>query len=180
MTFLVLKTIHIVGFVAWFAGLFYLVRMFVYYREAQDKPMPEKEILSAQFLLMQKRVYKIICNPAMGLTWICGMGMLHIYGKEWFLENSWMHIKLVLLVLLSGYTGTCGKMIKKFEKGELQYSSFQLRLINEVPSLFLLAIVLLAIFKNATDAIYIFGAVFLIGILLFLGAKAYKRSREKN
>lgn len=180
MTFLVLKTLHIIGFVAWFAGLFYLVRMFVYYREAQDRPLAEKEILSAQFLLMQERVYKIICNPAMLLTWICGLVMLHLHGFEWLKLNSWMHIKLFLLVLLSGYTGSCGKMIKDYKKGKLGYSSIKLRMMNEVPTLFLLAIVLLAVFKNTSNTIYVFGAVLLMGFFLFLGIKAYRRSRETN
>ncbi len=178
MIFSVLKTLHIVGFVSWFAGLFYLGRMFVYYREAQDKSEPEKRILSDQLLIMQNRVYKIICNPAMIVTWICGIGMLHIYGTDWFVASNWMHIKLLLLILLSGFTGSCGKMIKTHERGESKYSSFQYRLMNEIPTLFLLTIVLLAVFKNSANAFYVFGAVLLLGFFLFLGTRMYKKSRE--
>lgn len=180
MVFSILKTLHIVGFVSWFAGLFYLGRMFVYYREAQDKQEPEKKILSDQLQIMQNRVYKIICNPAMIVTWLCGLGMLHIYGTEWLLASGWMHIKLLLLILLSGFTGYCGKMVKNNAKGNTQYSSFQYRLMNEVPTLFLLTIVLLAVFKNSANAFYVFGAVLLLGFFLFLGTKLYKNSRESK
>jgi len=154
--------------------------MFVYYREAQDKSNPEKKILSAQLMVMQQRVFKIICNPAMTITWICGIWMLHIYGKDWFIENSWMHIKLLLLIGLSGFTGYCGKMVKAHAQGTAQYSSFQYRLINEIPTLFLFAIVLLAVLKNSANAFYVFGAVLLLGFFLFLGTKMYKKRRESK
>jgi len=154
--------------------------MFVYYREAQDKAEPEKKILSNQLLLMQKRVYKIICNPAMTITWICGLAMLHIYGKEWFIENSWMHVKLLLLIALSGFTGYCGKVLKSHAKGESKYTSFQYRLMNEIPTLFLFTIVLLAVIKNSANAFYVFGAVLLLGFFLFLGTKMYKKSRQSK
>lgn len=177
---LYLKAFHIVGFVAWFAGLFYLVRMFVYSAESMEKQEPERTILSKQFILMEWRVYKIICNPAMVLTWACGLGMLFLYGTEWLVANPWMHIKLTLLVLMTGYHHFCKRVIKKIEKGETTFNSFQFRLLNELPTLFLISIVLLAVLKNSLNFLYAFLGVLLFGFLLFIFAKMYKKHREKN
>lgn len=180
MTILLFKSIHIIGFVAWFAGLFYLVRMFVYHVESENKPQPDRDILTAQFALMERRVYGIICNPAMTITWIAGLSMIYLYGMEWFKANTWLHIKLILLVLLTLYHLWCGRLIKKLDLGESQLSSFQFRLANEVPTLFLFAIVFLASYRNLGDASKIFGLVLLVGIFLFLGAKFYKKIRNNK
>ncbi len=180
MTLLYLKALHIFGFVAWFAGLFYLVRMFVYHVEAADKAEPERAILQKQFNLMEWRVYKIICNPAMMITWTCGLGMLYMNGMEWFKLNSWMHIKILLLILLTVYHVYTKSIIRKLEKGELPFNSFQFRLLNEVPTLFLLAIVLLAVIKNNLNFLYAFGGILAFGFVLYMATKAYKRRRERG
>ncbi len=172
----IFKALHIVGFTAWFAGLFYLVRMFVYHREAFDKAAPEKEILTKQFNLMEWRVYKIICNPAMIITLVFGIAML-IYNPE-YMKMPWIHVKLTLLVLLIGYHHYCKSVIKKLEKGEANLTSFRLRLMNEVPTLFLLAIVLLAVLRDNANYLYVFGGLFLFGLVMYLIAKAYKKKRE--
>ncbi len=174
------KAFHIVGFVAWFAGLFYLIRMFVYYREAMDKEEPERRILTAQLNLMQWRVYKIICNPAMVITWICGVVMLIIHGVEWLGANPWMHIKLTLLILLTGYHHYCKQIIKKLEKGEATYTSFQFRLLNELPTLFLFSIVLLAVLKNSLNFLWAFLGILAFGFILFFAAKMYKKFRKRR
>ena len=166
---------HIIGFVAWFAGLFYLVRMFVYHTEAYDKASPEKEILTKQFNMMEWRVYKIICNPAMNVTLTFGISML-VYNPA-YLQMPWLHVKLTLLVLLIGYHHYCKSIIKKLEKGKTGFSSFQFRLLNELPTLFLFSIVLIAVLKSSVNYIYLFGGIILLGLLLYLIAKAYKRSR---
>ncbi|MBP7274105.1 MAG: protoporphyrinogen oxidase HemJ, partial [Saprospiraceae bacterium] len=123
-----LKALHIVGFVAWFAGLFYLVRIFVYHAEAAEKPQPDCDILSKQFGIMEQRVYKIICNPAMMITFTAGFCMLYLQ-PEW-LKMGWMHIKLTLLFLLLGYHLYCKRIIKKFASGDVAFNSFQFRLLN--------------------------------------------------
>lgn len=174
------KSLHIVGFVAWFAGLFYLVRMFVYHREAHDEVQPKRDILTQQFHLMEQRVYKIICNPAMMLTWICGLAMIFLYGWEWFKVNSWLHIKLVLLLGLTYYHLWCKKMIIKLEKGDFSMSSHRWRLLNEVPTVFLLAIVLLAVYRNALDFAYALAGIMGFMILLMMGVRAYRKARERN
>jgi putative membrane protein len=174
------KSLHIVGFVSWFAGLFYLGRMFVYHREAFDQPEPAKSILTQQFIQMQWRVYKIICNPAMMITWTFGLAMLFLHGLEWLGANPWMHVKLLLLVLLTVYQIWSKRLISDLEKGIFRYSSFQFRLLNEVPTLFLLSIVLLAVYKNALDFLYAFLGIIGFMAALYFGAKAYRRARERQ
>ena len=98
MLHLYLKSLHIIGFVSWFAGLFYLVRMFVYHSEAADKPELIREDWKRQYTAMQWRVYKIICNPAMMITWTCGILML--VNTPAFLQQEWLQTKLLLLVFL--------------------------------------------------------------------------------
>lgn len=171
------KAFHIIGFVAWFSGLFYLVRMFVYHVEAQDKPEPERSIQTQQFHLMEGRVYKIICNPAMMLTWICGVSMLYLYGAEWIKVNTWLHLKLVLLTLLTGYHYYCKTLIVKLEKGETKLSSAHFRMLNEVPALFLFAIVLLAVLRSLANFAYVFLGVVALGLIIFLIIKA--RNKKK-
>ncbi len=179
MALLLFKSLHIVGFVAWFAGLFYLVRIFVYHAEALAKPQPERDVLSRQFNLMEWRVYRIILGPAVVLTWACGTAMLFIHGWEWLMVNWWMLVKLLLLVLLTGYHHSCKGIIRKMEQGEVPFTSFQFRLLNEVPTIFLVAIVLLAVYRNGLNALYAFGGMIAFGFLLFIAAKLYKQSREK-
>ena len=180
MLLLLLKALHIIGFVSWFAGMFYLVRLFVYHTEAYDKASPEKEILCKQLNIWEWKVYKIICTPAMVITWICGTMMIIDYGMEWFIANTWLHIKLVLLILLSGYQHYCKGLIKKLAVGKTKFTSFQFRLFNELPTLFLISIVLLAVFKNMLNFLYAFIGILITGILLYVIAKMYKNKREAN
>ena len=176
----IFKIVHIIGFTAWFAGLFYLVRMFVYHTEAYDDPQPRQDILKDQFHLMEERVYKIICNPAMTITWIFGLLMIYSNGWDWFKVNYWLHGKLLLVFALSGYQGYCGSLIKKLEKGKAGFSSTQFRLFNEVPTLFLILIASLAVFKNATNPfILVISIIGVIGVLVFF-TRLYKNIRAKN
>ena len=178
-TILVFKSLHVIGFVSWFAGMFYLVRMFVYYRESLDKAEPERSILSDQFLQMQWRVYKIIMNPAMMITWTAGILMLVL--NTGYLQQGWMHVKLLLLVLLTGYHLYCKQIIRQFESGITKLDSFKLRLFNEVPTLFLVSISFIAVFGKAgtLNYLYLLIGVALFGGLIYFGARAYKRKREK-
>lgn len=178
MLHLYLKSLHIIGFVSWFAGLFYLVRMFVYHAEAADKPEALREDWKKQYTAMQWRVYKIICNPAMMITWTCGILML--VNTPAFLEQGWLQTKLVLLVLLTGYHLYCKGIIKKQEEEKSTYTSFQFRLLNELPTLFLVAIVLLAVVKDLLNFVFLFLGVLAFGFTLFFAARAYKKFREQR
>lgn len=178
MLHLYLKSLHIIGFVAWFAGLFYLVRMFVYHTEAADKPESIKEDWKKQYTAMQWRVYKIICNPAMMLTWTCGILML--INSPYFLEQGWLQVKLVFLVLLTVYHLYCKGIIAKQENGKTTFTSFQFRLLNELPTLFLAIIVLLAVVKDLLNFVYLFLGIIAFGVTLFLSARAYRKYRESK
>lgn len=180
MIILYAKVLHIIGFVAWFAGLFYLVRIFVYHVEADEKPQPDRNILQRQYHIMQWRVYKIIINPAMMITWTGGLTMIFLYGYDWFKLNYWLHAKLLLLLGLVFYQVYCKKMITKLERGERPLNSWQLRLLNEVPTVFLLTITLLAVLKNTLDAGIAFTIVLGFMCFLYAGAKLYRRRREQQ
>ena len=166
--------------VAWFAGLFYLVRLFVYHTEAFEKENPKKDILCAQYHVMEDRLFRLICQPALGLVWIFGLAMIFYNGMEWFKENNWLHVKIVLVFALSAYHDYNRKIIKKLKLNQLVMSPFRFRLYNEVPTLFLLAIVLLAVYKNLLNFGYTFMAILAFGILLFLIAKFYRNIRLKS
>ena len=171
---------HLIAMVAWFAGLFYLVRLFVYHTEAFSKENPEKDILCTQYGIMEERLFKIICQPALGLVWIFGLAMIFHNGWDWFKENPWLHVKIAMVFGLSIYHEYNKKIIKKLKKGEFIMSPFKFRLYNEVPTLFLLGIVLLAVYKNLLNFGYTFIGILAFGVVLFLIAKAYKNKRLKS
>ena len=174
----IFKSLHVIGFVAWFAGLFYLVRLFVYHREAMDKAPDEKKILTGQYEIMESRLYKIITNPAMILTWVGGIGMLIINTD--YLTFGWMQTKLVLLVLLTGYHHMLPGIMRKLSAEQSTMSSFRFRLFNELPTLFLIGIVLLAVYKDLADVLWVFLTLIGVSILLFLFAHWYKKRREST
>ena len=180
------KALHVIGFVSWFAGLFLLVRLFVYHTEAWERPEPEKGILSNQFATMEERVYRIILNPAMGITWIAGLVMIGLGlfadAAPNYLKSGtpgWMHLKLLLVVLLTGYHHFCNRLRKKLAEGQSPYSAWQHRLLNEVPTLFLAAIVFTAVFGKAGRLNYLYLAlgIGLFGLLVYRGAVAYRKRR---
>ena len=181
---LLFKSLHIIGAVAWFGGMFYLVRIFVYHVEAFQKPEYERKILIPQFQIMEQRVYKIICNPGMMITWIFGLLMITAYiqsqGIEWFRVNSWLHIKLLLVFILSGYQGYCGSMIKKLSEGQSPLTSYKMRLFNELPTIFLVSIVLIAVYRNTLNSLYAFIGIVIFGILLIGFTKWYQSVRNKS
>jgi putative membrane protein len=170
------KAFHIIGAVAWFAGLFYLVRMFVYHVEADKKPEHLRQPFKEQFNLMEWRAYKIICNPAMVITWGCGLAMIFLNPGYW--QMGWFHVKFAILVLLTAYHLWCKRIIIKLEKGENAFDSFQFRLLNELPTLFLVSIALLAVLRDMLNFFYAFGGIVAFGISLFFFTKAYKKRRE--
>ena len=177
MTFFYLKALHLVGMVSWFAGLFYLVRIFVYHVEAQTKGEPDRGILTTQYALMEHRVYRIICTPAMVLTWIGGIGMLVWHGWDWIVAMPWFHFKFALLLGLVGYHFYCRKLIHRLDRGVSIGSSTQMRLLNEVPALLLITIVLLATLKNSLNALLALGLVFLLGLIIFAVVKRGRRAK---
>lgn len=177
---LLFKSLHIVGFVAWFGGLFYLVRILVYHTEALERPEKERAVLIPQFSVMEKRVYRIICNPGMMITWTFGTLLLVIYGAEWLRTNPWMHVKLVLLVVLTAYHMYCKRIMNRMGNRKRSLNSFQLRLLNEIPTVLLVAIVLLAVYRNLLNFGLAFLGVSIFGILLYVFTRWYRRIRSTN
>lgn len=174
------KALHIIGFVSWFAALFYLPRLFIYHTEALDMEEPQRSILSRQFAIMENRLYHIIMTPAMVLTFIGGLSMLHIHGMEWLAYHTWMHWKLLLIVGLMAYHFYSKSIIKKLGAGQKVMTSTQFRLYNEVTTLFLVAIVLLAVYRNGLQFVYALAGLIGLGILLSLGVRFYKKIRKRS
>jgi putative membrane protein len=175
------KAFHIIGFVVWFAGLFYLVRLFIYHAEANQEPEPAKTILKNQYQIMEKRLYNIITTPGMLVTVAMAIGLLSTEPEV--LKEGWLHIKLLFVALLIGYHYYCSRLIKKLAADECRWSGQQLRALNEAPTVMLLVIVLLAVFKNnlPTDitAWIIFGTIILMAVSIQLYAKKRRQDKEK-
>ncbi|MCP3748794.1 protoporphyrinogen oxidase HemJ [Pseudomonas sp. SBB6] len=139
MLFLWIKTLHIVSVVCWFAGLFYLPRLFVYHAQSQDSISQER------FVIMERKLYRGIMLPAMIASLVFGIWLLSL--TPGFLSQGWMHAKLTLVVLLVGYHHMCGAQLKRFARGENKRSHVFYRWFNEVPVLVLLAVVILVVVK---------------------------------
>lgn len=135
-----LTALHIVFMVAWFAGIFYLPRLFVYHAESKEP------IVHAQFKIMERRLLYFV-TPFAILTLVFGIAIIGVYGMEWFRLSSWLHTKIVLVVLLFGYHIYCFKLLADFKADRNQRSGLWFRIFNEAPVLLLFAIVLLAVLK---------------------------------
>ncbi len=172
-----LKSLHLIFIITWFAGLFYIVRLFVYQIEASHKPSPDKEILGNQLKIMASRLWNIITWPSMILALIFGT-ILIILMPEW-LSQPWMMVKLVFVAILIIYQFKCHQIFKQLQNDEVKHSSNYMRLFNEVPTLILFAVVFLVILKSAVNWIYGTVGIFVFAIMLMMGFKIYKRIREK-
>jgi putative membrane protein len=179
MTFDVIKALHIIFVVSWFAGLFYMVRLFIYDAEANTKSEPEKTILQKQFQLMQSRLWWIITTPAMILSVIFGTWMI-LLNSTYYLTSPWMHLKLGFVLLLLIYHFLCQRIMKKFVSGVYNWTGNQLRLWNELATLFLVIIVFIVVMKSTMNWIYGTLGFFATGIALMIGIKAYKSFRQKR
>lgn len=136
-----LKALHLVFMVTWFAGLFYLPRLFVYHAMSSDIVSIER------FKIMERKLYFGIMTPGMILTFACGIAMLVDYAWDAYGSSGWLHLKLTLLVLLLAYHLWCGKILRDFKHDRNPHSHVYFRWINEIPVLFLFSIILLAVIK---------------------------------
>ena len=170
--------IHIIFVVCWFAGLFYIVRLFIYHTEAQDKPDTEKKILSDQFVIMERRLWNVITVPSMILTVAAGITMLCL-APGW-LHETWMHIKLTFVVLLLIYHFMCQNKIKQMRNGLFIWSSTRLRIWNEIATIFLFAIVFLAVVKDGLSWIYGTVGIIVFSMIIMSAVKIYKYFRTRK
>lgn len=135
-----IKAFHVVFMVTWFAGLFYLPRLFVYHADTAD------QLGHDRFCLMERRL-SILMSIGAALTVVLGLWLLWLYGAGWLEHNGWMHAKLALVAALIGYHGWCQIQVKRFRERRNRNSAGYFRWMNEVPSLLLIAIVVLAVVK---------------------------------
>ncbi|HQV36569.1 MAG TPA: CopD family protein [Flavobacterium sp.] len=173
-----IKSLHLIFVITWFAGLFYIVRLFVYHAEAKDKSEPEQSILIKQYQLMQYRLWYIITWPSAILASVFAFWLLLIM-PQW-LQQDWMIVKLGFVVLLYLYHWKCHQFFNQLQKNEVNNSSNFFRLWNEGATLILFAVVFLVILKSAINWIYGVIGIFVFSVFIMLGFKFYKKIRERN
>lgn len=171
-------SVHIVFVISWMAGLFYILSLFIYHTEANDKPEPDRSILVGQFLKMEATLWKIIATPAMIISVLAGASMLYI--NPTLLEADWMMVKLGFVVALIIYHFICQRIVKQLKAGIYKMNSFQLRLWRELATIFMVAIVFTVILKSAVNWIYGLIGIMGLAFVIMFAVKAYKRYREKN
>jgi len=174
--YLYLKALHIIFIVTWFAGMFYMPRLFIYNTEAAEKPLVEKNILQEQFGVMMRRLWFGITWPSAILTLIFGPWVWYLVGGF----PQWLIIKLSFVVGLYVYHFTLHAIYTQQVKGIFNYSSQQLRIWNEVATIFLVAIVMLAVVKQNISVVW--GIIGLIAFVLLLmsAIRIYKLVRKKD
>ena len=173
-----LKSLHLIFVITWFAGLFYIVRLFVYQIESNEMPSPEKEILQKQYKIMTYRLWYIITWPSAVLAVIFAISLLYL--NPGFLEMPWMQVKLGFVVLLFLYHFKCHRIYIDLQNDKVNYTSNFMRLWNEGATIILFAVVFLVILKNAINWIYGVVGIILFSVLIMLGFKFYKRIRTKK
>ena len=172
-----LKSLHLIFVITWFAGLFYIVRLFVYQIEAQQREMPAREILSEQYKIMTKRLWYIITWPSMILA--IGFAVWLLALRPFWITDAWMQVKLGFVVALIIYHIKCHLIFKAHQNNVYKHSTTWMRVFNEGATIILFAVVFLVILKNAVNWIYGTLGIIVFAIILMLGIKIYKRLREK-
>lgn len=169
------KAVHIVFVISWMAGLFYILSLFIYHTEANEKQEPEKSILLAQFTKMEATLWKIIATPAMIISVVAGAGMLTLNSS--LLQMDWMWVKLGFVVGLLIYHFICQNIVNQLKNGQFKMTSFQLRLWRELATIFMIAIVFVVILKSAINWIYGLMGIMGIAMAIMIAVKLYKNYR---
>lgn len=177
MDYFYLKALHIIFIVTWFAGLFYIVRLFIYHVEAEDEDDNAKAILQKQYKIMSRRLWYGITWPSAILTLIFATWLLST-NFSFYMSQPWMHIKLTFVVALYLYHLACQRIFSQLQKNEIKYSSFKLRIWNEVATVLLFAIVFLVVLKNEIG--WFLGCCWIITLLYFIndGNKMVQEAKE--
>ncbi|WP_017730553.1 CopD family protein [Nafulsella turpanensis] len=180
MPFLYLKALHIIFIVTWFAGLFYIVRLFIYMMEAHEKEAePAKSILLKQYQIMSKRLWYGITWPSAVLTLLMGLSLLFSFGYQNAMPD-WLWIKLAFVVGLYVYHFVCHQQFKKLQRGLTIWRSQKLRIWNEVATLFLISIVFLVVLRSTLSMVYGIIGLILFSVLLMVAIRIYKQLRESK
>jgi putative membrane protein len=179
---LYIKALHIIFIVTWFAGMFYIPRLFIYNTEAQERPEAERKVLQEQFGIMMRRLWFGITWPSAILTALFGPWLLFRMGyASMLLDDSmrWLLIKLIFVVGLYAYHFSLHRIFKQQAAGIFRYSSQQLRIWNEVATIFLVAVVLLVVVKQGMSLVWGLGGLVAFIVLLMSAIKVYKGLRKK-
>ena len=171
-----IKALHIIFIVTWFSGLFYIVRLYIYNTEAEEQGEPQKTILHNQFIIMIRRLWLGITWPSAILTLIFGPWMWVLMGSL----PRWLLVKLIFVFALYLYHFSLHIIYRQQVKGVYKYSSQQLRIWNEVATIFLFAIVFVAIVKQSMSWLWGIGGLVALVIVLFAAISVYKRMRNKK
>jgi protoporphyrinogen IX oxidase len=172
--YLYIKALHIIFIVTWFSGMFYIVRLFIYNTEAGEKSEVERNVLRNQFSIMIKRLWLGITWPSAILTLIFGGWMWYLLG----ITPGWLTIKLGFVVGLFFYQASLQMIYSQQMRGIFRYSSQQLRIWNEVATIFLVAIVMLVVVKQQMSLVWGLGGLVLLVILLMSAIRIYKAVRR--
>lgn len=176
--YLAAKALHIIFVVAWFAGLFYIPRLFIYQTEANDASDEERRILVPRLQLMGKRLWYIITWPACVLATLFAIWMLWLMPG--LLQAPWMHLKLGLVALLLVYHGSLHWFYLRLQQGRYPMSSTKLRMYNEVATLLLFAIVFTVVYKDTSAWYYGVAGILALGVILAVAVKIYKKRRRSR
>ncbi len=170
--------LHIIFIVTWFAGLFYMVRLFIYHTEAEKKPEPERTILQNQYKIMERNLWYIITWPSAILTYVLGCTLLyHLYGWN---VPAWLLIKLAFVFGLTLYHFQNHIIFRRLAKNKITWSSTQLRLWNELATIFLVAIVFIVTLKDTVSFLWGIIGLLLLGFMLWGAVMLYRKARNKN
>ena len=178
MTYLYVKAIHIIFIVTWFAGLFYMVRIFIYHIEAAEKSEPDRSILIKEYKRNARRLWFAITWPSAILTLIFGTWLLLLMPG--YLKQGFMHAKLSFVLLLYIYHLACHRIFNQLQHDILKYTSQQLRIWNEVATVLLIAIIFLIVLKNTLSMFWGLAGLIIFTLVLLLAIRIYKRLREKS
>ncbi|MGB8706218.1 MAG: CopD family protein [Gillisia sp.] len=172
------KSLHLIFVITWFAGLFYIPRLFVYQIEAEQKEEPERSILTNQLKLMTRRLWYIITWPSAVLASLFAFVLLYLMPA--WLQQDWMLVKLGFVILLYAYHIKCHLIFKELQNGVVKWTSNQMRLWNEGSTLILFSVIFLVIVRDAINWIYGLAGLLIFAFVLMLGFKFYKRIRDRN
>ncbi len=178
MNYLIFKSLHIISVVTWFAGLFYMPRLFVYFAEAAQKSPNESKILQDQFKVMQKRLWFGITLPSSIAVFLFGGYLLSNYLP--LSDHPWLVVKLGFVAGLYAYQYFLHQIFSQQQQGKINFSPTALRIINEVSTLFLVSIVFLVVLKSVLNMFYGLVGLILFIFVIMIAIKIYKNIREKN
>jgi len=177
--YLIAKCIHIIFVVSYFAGLFYMVRLFIYHTEALEKEEPERSILHKQFSFMEERLWNIITVPALILMVLSGIYMF--YAMQWvYFIQGWMHVKLLFIAFLLWYHYYSWRIMKRLQTGQTTLTSVQLRMLNEVATIILFVVVFAVVLRGYFVAYWYASllAFVAMGVLIMLVVKLVNKGKN--